>query len=260
MNSYVKNQYIFGIRAVIEAINSGAQIDKLLIKRDLQSDLFHELMDVVKQHRIVTQRVPVERLNRITRKNHQGVIAMMAAVNYYNLGDVVMGLFDEGVNPFVVLLDGITDVRNFGAIARTCECAGVDTIVIPERESVSVNADAVKTSAGALNYLPVCREHNLVTAVKYLRDSGFKIVGASEKSQSNYTAADFTGPVAIVLGAEDTGISPEVLRYCDTLVAIPEFGQIHSLNVSVAAGVMIYEVVRQRLNDGQAPQAIFKNE
>ena len=160
-------------------------------------------------------------------------------------------LYDEGINPLVVVLDGVTDVRNFGAIARTCECAGVNCIVIPERNSVSVNADAVKTSAGALNYLPVCRERNLVKAVHYLRDSGFKVMGASEKTDLNYTKADFTGPVAIVLGAEDTGISTDVLKLCDTLVAIPEFGQINSLNVSVAGGIMIYEVVRQRLNDGQ---------
>ncbi|MDY3685058.1 MAG: 23S rRNA (guanosine(2251)-2'-O)-methyltransferase RlmB, partial [Sodaliphilus sp.] len=192
-----------------------------------------------------------ERINKVTRKNHQGVIAFMAAVDYYHVDDIVPALYDEGINPLVVVLDGVTDVRNFGAIARTCECAGVNCIVIPERNSVSVNADAVKTSAGALNYLPVCRERNLVKAVQYLRDSGFKVMGASEKTDLNYTKADFTGPVAIVLGAEDTGISTDVLKLCDTLVAIPEFGQINSLNVSVAGGIMIYEVVRQRLNDGQ---------
>jgi len=143
-------------------------------------------------------------------------------------------------------------VRNFGAVARTCECAGVSAIVIPDRESVSVNADAVKTSAGALNYLPVCREHNLVRAVKLLRDSGFKIVGTSDKSHTVYTQADFTGPVAVVLGAEDQGISPEIMKLCDTQVLIPEFGHINSLNVSVAGGIIIYEVVRQRLVDGQS--------
>ena len=136
-------------------------------------------------------------------------------------------------------------------MARTCECAGVNAIVIPERESVSVNADAVKTSAGALNYLPVCRERNLVNAVKLLRDSGFKIVGTSDKQHLPYTKADYTGPVAIVLGAEDKGISPEIMKLCDTQVLIPEFGNINSLNVSVAGGIMIYEVVRQRLNDDQ---------
>ncbi len=246
-----KSQVVFGIRAVIEAIESGKQVDKVLMKKDLSGELARELLSVTREYNVPVQRVPVERINKVTRKNHQGVIAFMAAVDYYHVDDIVPALYDEGINPLVVVLDGVTDVRNFGAIARTCECAGVNCIVIPERNSVSVNADAVKTSAGALNYLPVCRERNLVKAVQYLRDSGFKVMGASEKTDLNYTKADFTGPVAIVLGAEDTGISTDVLKLCDTLVAIPEFGQINSLNVSVAGGIMIYEVVRQRLNDGQ---------
>lgn len=246
-----KSQVVFGIRAVIEAIESGKQVDKVLMKKDLGGELARELLSVTREYNVPVQRVPVERINKVTRKNHQGVIAFMAAVDYYHVDDIVPALYDEGINPLVVVLDGVTDVRNFGAIARTCECAGVNCIVIPERNSVSVNADAVKTSAGALNYLPVCRECNLVKAVQYLRDSGFKVMGASEKTDLNYTKADFTGPVAIVLGAEDTGISTDVLKLCDTLVAIPEFGQINSLNVSVAGGIMIYEVVRQRLNDGQ---------
>ena len=246
-----KSQVVFGISAVIEAIESGKQVDKVLMKKDLGGELARELLSVTREYNVPVQRVPVERINKVTRKNHQGVIAFMAAVDYYHVDDIVPALYDEGINPLVVVLDGVTDVRNFGAIARTCECAGVNCIVIPERNSVSVNADAVKTSAGALNYLPVCRERNLVKAVQYLRDSGFKVMGASEKTDLNYTKADFTGPVAIVLGAEDTGISTDVLKLCDTLVAIPEFGQINSLNVSVAGGIMIYEVVRQRLNDGQ---------
>lgn len=246
-----KSQVVFGIRAVIEAIESGKQVDKVLMKKDLGGELARELLSVTREYNVPVQRVPVQRINKVTRKNHQGVIAFMAAVDYYHVDDIVPALYDEGINPLVVVLDGVTDVRNFGAIARTCECAGVNCIVIPERNSVSVNADAVKTSAGALNYLPVCRERNLVKAVQYLRDSGFKVMGASEKTDLNYTKADFTGPVAIVLGAEDTGISTDVLKLCDTLVAIPEFGQINSLNVSVAGGIMIYEVVRQRLNDGQ---------
>ena len=246
-----KSQVVFGIRAVIEAIESGKQVDKVLMKKDLGGELARELLSVTREYNVPVQRVPVERINKVTRKNHQGVIAFMAAVDYYHVDDIVPALYDEGINPLVVVLDGVTDVRNFGAIARTCECAGVNCIVIPERNSVSVNADAVKTSAGALNYLPVCRERDLVKSVQYLRDSGFKVMGASEKTDLNYTKADFTGPVAIVLGAEDTGISTDVLKLCDTLVAIPEFGQINSLNVSVAGGIMIYEVVRQRLNDGQ---------
>ena len=246
-----KDQYIFGIRAVIEAIQSGKEIDKLLIKKDINGELISELFALVKEMHIPVQRVPIEKINRITRKNHQGVIAFLSAVTYYKLDDVVPVFYEEGLNPFVVVLDGITDVRNFGAIARTCDCAGVNAIVIPEKNSVSVNADAVKTSAGALNYVPVCREKNLVNAVKTLHNSGYKVIGASEKSSVNYTKVDYTGPVALILGAEDKGISKDLLKLCDYFVSIPEFGNINSLNVSVAGGVMMYEVVRQRLNDNQ---------
>jgi len=246
-----KSQYIYGVHAVLEAIDAGKDIDKILLSKTLSPDTAQEIVDRARQLRVPVQRVPVQKIDRITRRNHQGVLAMMAAVTYYRVEDLVPSLFDEGQNPFIVVLDGVTDVRNFGAVARTCECAGVSAIVIPDRESVSVNADAVKTSAGALNYLPVCREHNLVNAVKFLRDSGFKIVGTSDKSHMPYVSGDYTGPVAIILGAEDKGISPEIMKLCDTKVLIPEFGHINSLNVSVAGGIMIYEVVRQRLNDHQ---------
>lgn len=246
-----KNQYIYGIHAVLEAIDAGKDIDKILLSKTLNVDTAKEIMDRARSLRVPVQRVPVQKIDRITRRNHQGVLALMSAVTYYQVEDIVPQLFDNGENPFIVVLDGVTDVRNFGAVARTCECAGVSAIVIPDRESVSANADAVKTSAGALNYLPVCREHNLVNAVKLLRDSGFKIVGTSDKSQVPYTRGVYTGPVAIVLGAEDKGVSPEIMKLCDTQVMIPEFGHINSLNVSVAGGIMIYEVVRQRLDDNQ---------
>ena len=246
-----KDQYIFGIRAVIEAIQSGKEIDKLLIKKDINGELINELFALIKERHLVVQRVPVEKINRITRKNHQGVVAFLSAVTYYNIEEVVPVLFEEGINPFLIVLDGITDVRNFGAIARTRDCAGVNAIIIPERNSVSVNADAIKTSAGALNYVPVCREKNLVNVVKFLKRSGYKVGGASEKSSVNYTKVDYTGPVALILGAEDKGISNDLLKLCDEFVSIPEFGNINSLNVSVAGGVMMYEVVRQRLNDNQ---------
>ena len=193
-----KTQYIYGVHAVLEAIDAGKDIDKILLSKTLNDETAKEISERARQLRVPVQRVPVQKIDRITRRNHQGVLAMMAAVTYYRVEDLVPQLFDEGVNPFVVVLDGVTDVRNFGAVARTCECAGVNAIVIPERESVSVNADAVKTSAGALNYLPVCRERNLVNAVKLLRDSGFKIVGTSDKQHLPYTKADYTGPVAIV--------------------------------------------------------------
>lgn len=243
-----RTDYIYGIRAVIEAIEAGKEIDKVMIKKDLNGELANELFDVIRRDRIYSQRVPIEKLNKITRKNHQGVIAILSAVTYHRLDHVVPQLYEDGVVPFLMVLDGITDVRNFGAIARTCECAGVDAIVIPLNKSVSVSGDAMKTSAGALNYLPVCREKSIAGAVRFLKDNGYMIVAATEKSEINYTQADYNKPVAIVMGSEDTGISPEVLRLCDTYVGIPQFGNIESLNVSVAAGVLTYEVVRQRLN------------
>lgn len=240
--------YIYGLRAIIEAIEAGKEIDKIFLKKDLSGDLASELIERIRQARIPVQRVPVERLNRITRKNHQGAVALLSAITYHNLGHLVPQLYEEGLLPFIVVLDGITDVRNFGAIARTCECAGVDAIVIPEHGSVSVGGDAVKTSAGALHHLPVCRERSIRGAVRFLRENGYKVIAASEKADINYTQTDYTGPIAIVMGAEDTGIDPEVIKQCDTFVSIPLFGKIGSLNVSVAAGVMMYEVVRQRLN------------
>lgn len=242
-----RNEFIFGIRAVMEAIEAGKQIDKIFIKKDLSGELATELLELVRRHRIVTQRVPVQRIDKITRKNHQGVVAILSAITYHGLDHLVPALYEDGVLPFIVVLDGITDVRNFGAIARTCECAGVDAIVIPEHGSVSVQADAVKTSAGALLHMPVCRERNTVSAVRLLKDSGYKVVAVTEKADINYTLTDYTCPVALVMGSEDTGISDEVIKLCDTFVSIPMFGHIGSLNVSVAAGVLMYEVVRQRL-------------
>lgn len=247
-----KNEVLFGIRAIIEAIQADKEIDKILVKIGLEGDLSKELFALVKEYSIPVQRVPVERLNRITRKNHQGVIAFVSAVTYSKLENIVPALYEEGKNPFIIVLDGITDVRNFGAIARTCECAGVDAIVIPEKGSVTVNADAVKTSAGALHHIPVCRERSINEALKYLQQSGIKLVAATEKAAQSYTEInDYVDPVAIVMGSEDVGISNENIRLCDVLVSIPQFGQIGSLNVSVAAGVLMYEVVRQRIEAGK---------
>lgn len=241
-----KNDYIYGIRAVIEAAEAGKEFDKVLISNTLQSALAPELVTALKSRGILIQKVPVEKIDRITRRNHQGVLAILSAVSYCSLATLVPTLFEEGKTPLIVMLDGVTDVRNFGAIARTCECAGVDAMVIARRGGASVTADAMKTSAGALAYLPICRENSIINAVKFLRDCGFQIVAATEKSDIPYTRADFTLPTAIVMGAEDTGISEDVLRFSTARVAIPERGHISSLNVSVAAGVMIYEAVRQR--------------
>ena len=243
-----ENEMIFGIRAVIEAVLADKEIDKILVKRELQGELSRELFDVLKGRDIPVKRVPVECLDRMTRKNHQGVIAFIPAVAYQRLEDIILFVYEQGKNPFIVLLDGVTDVRNFGAIARTCECAGVDAIVIPMKGSVSVNADAIKTSAGALHVLPVCREKSIEEAIRFLQASGVKVYAASEKAYEIYTDIKYDGPVAIVMGAEDRGVSMDNLRICDSMVKIPQFGSIGSLNVSVAGSILIYEIVRQRMN------------
>ena len=243
---------IFGLRAVLEALEAGKEIDKLLVKKDLQGDLAKELFAALKRTDIPVQRVPIERLNRITRKNHQGVIAYISAITYHKSENLVPGLFEEGKNPFFLMLDGITDVRNFGAIARTCECAGVDAILIPATHSVSANADAIKTSAGALHKIPVCRERNLTDTLHYLKESGFRLIAATEKGDYDYTKADYTGPVCIIMGAEDKGVSYDNLALCDEWVRIPMRGTIESLNVSVAAGILIYEAIKQRTNESEA--------
>ena len=247
-----KSEMIFGVRAVIEAIQAGKDIDKVLIKKDIQSELSRELFAALKGSLIPVQRVPVERLNRITRKNHQGVVAYVSAVTYQHVEDLVPYLFEQGKTPFFVMLDGITDVRNFGAIARTCECAAVDAVIIPAKNSVTVNADAVKTSAGALHTLPVCREQSLTDTLKYLKECGFRLTAATEKGDYDYTRGEYTGPLCLILGAEDKGVAYEHLALCDEWVKIPMLGTIESLNVSVAAGILIYEVVKQRIEEPNA--------
>ena len=226
-----ENEMVFGIRAVIEAIQADKEIDKILVKRELQGDLSRELFEVLKGRDIPVQRVPAERLDRLTRKNHQGVIAFIPAITYERLENIIPFVYEQGKNPF------------------TCECAGVDAIVIPSRGSVTVNADAIKTSAGALHVLSVCKEKSITEAIRFLQASGVKVYAASEKAFENYTAIKYDGPVAIVMGAEDTGVSMDNLRICDSMVKIPQFGTIGSLNVSVASSILIYEVVRQRMNE-----------
>lgn len=235
---------------MIEAIEASKSIDKILIKRDIAGDLVKEVLQKARENDIPVQRVPNEKLQRITMKNHQGVIAIMCPVRYHDLDNLVTQLYEDGKTPLAVILDGVTDARNFGAIARSAECAGADFIIIPEKGSASVTSDSVRSSAGALFHIPVCRVKDLSYAVNRLHDNGYVVIGASEKSKENYTEANYNVPVAIVMGAEDTGISVEVLRKCDNLVAIPILGKVGSLNVSVACGVMLYEAVRQRGEDG----------
>ena len=245
-NQEEEKNFIFGIRAIIEAVEAGKTIDKLFIQKGLHNDLFAELWKLVRLKRINYKHVPLEKINRLTRKNHQGVFAFISPIDFHNIEDVVPALYEQGKNPLILVLDRVTDVRNFGAIARTAECAGVDTILIPEQNAAAINADAIKTSAGALHNITVCRTWNLKLSLQFLKDSGIQLVACSEKTQDNMYKADYTPPTAIIMGSEEDGVSPEFLKMCDSRAKIPMSGKIASLNVSVATGVILYEVIRQR--------------
>ena len=241
------NHIIFGLRAVMEALQAGRDIDKILVKKDRQgSELLRELHDMLRGRLIPVQHVPVERLNRITRKNHQGVIAFASAVTYQRLEDIVPFVYEQGRDPLLMLLDGVTDVRNFGAIARTAYAAGVDAILVPSKGSALINGDAMKTSAGALSAINVCRADNLKEALDFLKDSGLRLVGVTEKANDRLWNADLTGPLCVVMGSEEDGISPAYQSRLDQQLLIPMPGDIDSLNVSVATGIVCFEVVRQR--------------
>jgi 23S rRNA (guanosine2251-2'-O)-methyltransferase len=240
------SDFIFGIRPVLEAIRAGKEIDKVLVRQNMTGDLSVELMTELRRNKLNIQYVPAEKLDKITNRNHQGVVAYISPVSYANLENVVMSAFDEGKSPIVVILDGITDVRNFGAIARTCECAGVTAIVIPETNSARITEDAIKTSAGALYNIPVCREKNLVDSVLFLQQSGFKVYAATEKTENVVYDEDFSHPTALIMGAEDLGVSKTMQKRADKLVKIPMYGKTESLNVSVSTAVLVYEVVRQQ--------------
>ncbi|PWD99981.1 23S rRNA (guanosine(2251)-2'-O)-methyltransferase RlmB [Marinilabilia rubra] len=240
----MEKDIIFGIRAVIEAIQGGRNIERILISQNVQGKLAKELMDVIKENNIHFKKVKPERIDWVTRKNHQGVVAYLPPVDYHDFEEVLEASFDKGKEPFVLILDGITDVRNFGAIARTAECAGVDAIVIPDKGSVSVTSDAIKTSSGALFRVPVCREKNLYFVLRHLKNRNFTIAAASEKGDKDYRKVEYKGPKALIMGAEDKGVSGQLLKLADAHVSIPIRGEIGSLNVSVAAGILIYEMVR----------------
>ena len=246
MNNQEEKNYIFGIRSIIEAVEAGKTIDKLFIQKGLHNDLFAELWKLVRVKRINYKHVPIEKINRLTRKNHQGVFAFISPIDFHNIEDVIPKLYEEGKNPLVLVLDRITDVRNFGAIARTAECSGVDTILIPEQNAAAINADAIKTSAGALHKITVCRTWNLKLALQFLKDSGIQLIGCTEKTQDDMYKPDYTSPTAIIMGSEEDGVSPEFLKMCDAKAKIPMSGKIASLNVSVATGVILYEAIRQR--------------
>jgi len=234
------------MRAVSEAIQSGQELERIYFRKGLQGEQSNQLVSMARKSGVPLQFVPVEKLNQFTRKNHQGVVALISPILYHNLEQLVPGLFEAGKTPLLMILDGITDVRNFGAIARSAECAGVHGLVIPQSGSARIHEDAVKTSAGALLTVPVCRVAGIPDAIKYLKNSGMHLVAATEKAPRTFYEADLTPPLAIVMGSEEKGIQFSVLALCDEEVAIPVYGQIASLNVSVAASLLMYEARRQR--------------
>ncbi|MEO5976216.1 MAG: 23S rRNA (guanosine(2251)-2'-O)-methyltransferase RlmB, partial [Chryseolinea sp.] len=237
-----KTDMIYGTRAVIEAILAGKDIDKVMVQTGLSNDLSKELISVAHNNNVQIQFVPAEKLKRLSSRNHQGVICLLSPVTFASVDNLIFKAYQDGREPFFLILDRITDVRNFGAIVRTGECAGLDAIIIPEKGSAPISGDAMKTSAGALNHLPICREKDLKKTMKLLRDNGIRIIACTEKTETPLYSVNLSGPIAIVMGSEEDGISDGLLRDADELARIPMQGKIESLNVSVAAGVVMFEV------------------
>lgn len=243
-----KENEIYGLRPVIEAMKSGKEIDKILVQKGLKGSIYNELRTLAVDRNIAIQFVPIEKLNRVTRKNHQGIVAYVSLITYYDIEDVLPMVYENGETPLFLILDRITDVRNIGAISRTAECAGIQAIILPDKGSAQINADAIKSSAGALNLVNIVKSKNLKNTIKYLKDSGIQIVACTEKSDDYFYSADFTIPTAIIMGSEENGISSDLLGISDAKVKIPIKGEIESLNVSVASAIIIYEAVKQRIN------------
>lgn len=242
-----KDDFIFGLRPVLEAIEAGKTIDKIFVQNALQGEIYAELKAVLAKYKIRPNYVPVEKLNRFTRKNHQGVVAFISDVPFHKIENIIPELFEEGKVPFILILDRLTDVRNFGAICRTAECVGIHAVVIPEKGGAPINSDAIKTSAGAMYNIKICKENNLAHVVDYLQQSGVAVYAATEKAQKLIYDVSFTEPCAIVMGNEETGISKEVLHHSDEKIKLPIEGKTQSLNVSVACGAILYEAMRQKL-------------
>ena len=241
-----KETTIFGIRAVIEAIKSGENIDKIFLQKGLRGELFTELEQLLKKERLNSSYVPIEKLNRLTKKNHQGAVAQIAPITFHDIEDLVMNVIESGKTPLFLLLDQLSDVRNFGAIVRTAECTGVSGIIIQKKGGAPVNGDAIKTSAGALFKMPICKVDHIKDAVFYMQASGIKVIAATEKTDNTIYDVSFKEPCAIIMGSEGKGINPSVLKVADDKAMLPLLGEIESLNVSVACGAFLYEAVRQR--------------
>ena len=242
-----KSNIIFGRHPVLEAIQSGKTIDKVIMQQGFKGPLEKEIRQICKAHQIPMQLLPKERITRIVPGNHQGVIAFLSLIEYQKLEHILPHIYEQSQVPLFLLLDGITDVRNFGAIARTAEVMGVHALVIPRKKSAQINADAIKTSAGALLKIPVCREASIVASIDFLQQSGVQIFASDLMAATPIGQLDFTSPTALVIGAEDRGVSPSILKMVDQRFIIPQIGETDSLNVSVATGMMLYEVIRQRI-------------
>lgn len=238
---------VYGINPVVEAIRAGKEVERIFIERQSRSDGIRRLKDLLKEKGIAWTDVPEEKLHRLAGTNHQGVVCFLSEIEYQKTENLLPAIFESGRVPLILILDQVTDVRNLGAIARTALCMGVDFIIVPAKGSAMINADAVKSSAGALHHIHVVRENNLAKAIQFLKDSGVTIVACTEKAADLISAFDFTVPCALVFGSEEKGIEPELLRKCDALVKIPMQGKITSLNVSAAAGMVLYEALRQRM-------------
>ncbi len=245
----IKDSFIFGIRPIEEAFSAGKEVDKLLVQKGLFSDSIKDIIATAKHHDVYVQFVPIEKLNRVTRKNHQGIIAYMSMVEYQPIDNVLPMIYDKGETPFILILDRITDIRNIGAIARTAECTGVHAILVPAQNSAKINAEAVKSSAGAILRVPIARSFNLKEDIGFLKQSGLQIIGVSEKTDNDYSNNDYNLPTAIIMGAEDDGISDEYIKLCDSFAKITMVGETASLNVSVATGVVLFEALKQKLNN-----------
>jgi 23S rRNA (guanosine2251-2'-O)-methyltransferase len=244
--AYDKQSMVFGVHSVLETLRSGKEVEKIFLQKGMRNEHSQEISQLARSRNIPMSIVPQEKLHRVTRKNHQGVICFVSPINYAPLENVVAGIFESGEDPFILVLDGITDVRNFGAIARSAECAGVHAIIIPAKNSAQVNEDAMKTSVGAFNFIPVCRVAYLDRAVDYLKQSGISVVTCTEKATKSVYHFNYKSPIAIVMGSEETGVSDEIRKMSDQEVKIPMQGQIGSLNVSVATSIIAFEAVRQR--------------
>ncbi len=241
-----KAETIFGTRAVIEAIKAGREIEKIYIQSGLNNDLIKELINTAATHKAPYSFIPQVKLDRLSNKNHQGVVCVLSAVQYVPLENIIDKCYSEGREPFFLIVDRVTDVRNFGALARTAECAQVDAMIIADKGNAPITGDAMKTSAGALNHLPVCRVKDMKKTFQLLKDNGIQIIACTEKATNTIYQIDLNIPIAIILGSEEDGISPQMLKDADHLAKIPLMGSIESLNVSVAAGIVVYEKIRQR--------------